>query len=216
LGVNVCVRVIDGTEADFRRNPKTLFNDFSPISYIVLRPWTGLAVRVLELVTQPVKSLVQTVARCSAGRLDIPVSVPQTVQSQLVSDFSSVHRVRQILFVGEDEQDRLTQLVLGQHPHQLVPRLADPFPVVTVHHEDEPLGVLEVMSPQRSDLVLATDVPHGEADVLVLDRLNVETDGRYCGDNFSQFELVEDGCFTGSIQPHHQYPHFLLTEQTFE
>ena len=36
------------------------------------------------------------------------------------------------------------------------------------------LGVLEVVSPQGADLVLATDVPHGEADVFVLHRLHVE------------------------------------------
>jgi hypothetical protein len=36
------------------------------------------------------------------------------------------------------------------------------------------LGVLEVMPPQRSDLVLPAHVPDGELDVLVLDGLNVE------------------------------------------
>ena len=33
---------------------------------------------------------------------------------------------------------------------------------------------LEVVSPEWSDLVLTANVPHGEADVFVLDRLNVE------------------------------------------
>jgi hypothetical protein len=37
------------------------------------------------------------------------------------------------------------------------------------------LGVLEVVAPERADLVLTADVPDGEADVLVLDRLNIET-----------------------------------------
>ena len=36
------------------------------------------------------------------------------------------------------------------------------------------LCVLEVVSPQRSDLVLATHVPHRETDVLVFYRLHVE------------------------------------------
>ena len=31
------------------------------------------------------------------------------------------------------------------------------------------------MTPQRSDLVLTSDIPHGERDVLVLDSLHVET-----------------------------------------
>ena len=37
------------------------------------------------------------------------------------------------------------------------------------------LCVLKVMSPQRSDLVLTADVPHCKADVLVFNRLDVET-----------------------------------------
>ena len=36
------------------------------------------------------------------------------------------------------------------------------------------LRVLEVVAPQRADLVLTSDVPHGKVDVLVLDRLDVK------------------------------------------
>lgn len=36
------------------------------------------------------------------------------------------------------------------------------------------LGVLEVVSPKGTDLVLAAHVPHGEADVLVFHRLYIE------------------------------------------
>ena len=36
------------------------------------------------------------------------------------------------------------------------------------------LCVLEVVAPQRADLVLASHIPHREADVLVLHRLHVE------------------------------------------
>ena len=57
---------------------------------------------------------------------------------------------------------------------QLVLGLGDSLPVVGVDDEDEALRVLEVVAPQRPDLVLTADVPHGEADVLVLDGLDVE------------------------------------------
>ena len=43
--------------------------------------------------------------------------------------------------------------------------------VVTGTH----LCVDKVVSPEGSDLVLPTDVPHCEADVFVLHRLNIET-----------------------------------------
>ena len=40
---------------------------------------------------------------------------------------------------------------------------------------DQTLSVLEVVAPERSDLVLTADVPDREADVLVLHCLDVET-----------------------------------------
>lgn len=81
---------------------------------------------------------------------------------------------RQILLVGEDQEVGIAQLVLVQHALQLLPGLNDTIAIVRVDDEDDTLGVLEVVPPQRSNLVLSTDIPHGERDVLVLDRLDVE------------------------------------------
>jgi len=36
------------------------------------------------------------------------------------------------------------------------------------------LRILKIMSPQRPDFILTTDIPHCEADVFVLDRFDVE------------------------------------------
>ena len=80
-----------------------------------------------------------------------------------------------ILLVGEDEEQCVPKLILVQHTLQLLASLDHTVTIVAVYHEDDPLSVLEVMPPQRPDLVLATHVPHGELDILVLNRLNVET-----------------------------------------
>jgi len=37
------------------------------------------------------------------------------------------------------------------------------------------LGVLEVMSPQRSDLILTSHIPHCEAYILILNCLYIKT-----------------------------------------
>ena len=37
------------------------------------------------------------------------------------------------------------------------------------------LGVLEIVAPEGANLVLTSHIPHGEADVLVLNSLDVET-----------------------------------------
>jgi hypothetical protein len=73
------------------------------------------------------------------------------------------------------------------------------------------------VSPERPDLVLTTDIPDGERNVLVFDSLNVETcadvnmallsgyirvaltDGGDGGDNFTELELVQDGSLTSGI-----------------
>jgi hypothetical protein len=52
--------------------------------------------------------------------------------------------------------------------------LVHTIPIVGVDHEDDTLRVLVIVTPQRADLVLATDIPHCEADVLILHRLDVE------------------------------------------
>ena len=62
------------------------------------------------------------------------------------------------------------------------------------------LRVLVIMPPQRADLVLAADVPHGEVDVFVLDGLDVESDGGNGSDDFSELQLVEDCGLTGGIE----------------
>ena len=80
----------------------------------------------------------------------------------------------QILLVREDKEERISQLVLVQHPLELLTRFDNTIAIIAINDEDDALGVLEVMPPQRSDLVLTADVPHGELDVLVFDGLDVE------------------------------------------
>jgi len=104
-----------------------------------------------------------------------PSALPQAVQAQLVRDLGRVHGVGQILLVGEDQEQCIPQFILVQHPLQLLARLDDTVTVIAVDDEDDALRVLEVMPPQRPDLVLPADIPHGELDVLVFHRLDVES-----------------------------------------
>lgn len=82
---------------------------------------------------------------------------------------------RQILLVGENQKEGITKLVLVQHALQLLAGLDNTVPIVAVNHENDTLGVLEVVAPEGADLVLTTDIPHGKLNVLVLDGLDVET-----------------------------------------
>ena len=75
--------------------------------------------------------------------LNVPVPVPHVVQTQLVSDLSGVHGLGQVLLVGEHQHHRLPQLVLGQHPVELVPGLCYPLSVIAVHHKNKTICVLK-------------------------------------------------------------------------
>ena len=81
----------------------------------------------------------------------------------------------QILLVGENQKNGISKLILVQHALQFLPSLNNTVTIIAVNDEDDTLGVLEVMSPQRSDLVLSAHIPYGELNVLVFDSLNVET-----------------------------------------
>jgi hypothetical protein len=113
------------------------------------------------------------------------------VKAEVVCNLRSVHRIRQVLLVRENEEEGIAELVLVEHPLQLLTGLRPTFPIITIDDEDNALGVLEVFSgvrpakgrdktghtmfPQRTTLALSTDVPHGEGNVLVFNSLDVET-----------------------------------------
>ena len=55
------------------------------------------------------------------------------------------------------------------------------------------------MAPERADLVLSTNVPDVEFDVLVGHGFDVEANGRDGGDVLVELEFVEDGCAGASV-----------------
>ncbi len=99
------------------------------------------------------------------------------------SAFESAYPIRsiildtnwQILLVGEYQKYGISELVLVQHTLQFLSSLNNTVTIIAVNDEDDALGVLEVMPPQRSNLVLSTNIPYSELDVLVFNSLNVET-----------------------------------------
>jgi len=170
---------------------------------------TGLSERACE----PLQTFVETVSGCSASRLDVPGTLSQAVKTQLVSDLGGVHGIWQILLVGENQKNSVSELVLIQHSLEFLPGLNHTVTIVAVDDEDDTLGILEVMSPERSNLVLSTNIPHGELNVLVFDSLNVETNRGDGCDDFTQLELIQNCGLSGSVQTNHQDSHLLLSPE---
>lgn len=82
---------------------------------------------------------------------------------------------RKILLVGKDQEDGVAELILVEHGLEFFASLNDTVTIVAIDDKDDALGVLEVVSPERTDLVLTTDIPDGELNIHVLDGLDVET-----------------------------------------
>jgi len=173
---------------------------------------TSLAERACE----PLQTFVETITGRSTSRLDVPGTLSQAVEAQLICDFSGVHGIGQILFVGENQKNGVSELILVQHTLQFFSGLDNTVAIVAINDEDDTLGVLEVMSPQGSDLILSTNIPYGELDVLVLDRLHVEANRGDGGHNLSKLQLVQNRGFSSSVQTDHQDSHLLLSPEPIE
>jgi hypothetical protein len=106
--------------------------------------------------------------------LDVPLPVAKTVETQFVGHLSSTHSIGKILLVGKNEQDGVSEFILIQHSVELISSSIDTITIVRVNHEDKALSVLIVVSPEGADLILSSDIPHSEANILVLNSLDVE------------------------------------------
>lgn len=171
----------------------------------------------LDVVAQPGQALENTLTSSRATGLDFPGMVlgypckiqrirdffwshcyPQrsTCKPLSIQYMSAVLTSWNILLVRKHQQQRIFHFAILNNPRQLAPRLVYPVAVVAVNDEDKALGAGEVMSPQRSDLVLPAHVPHVELGVLVGHGLDVEADGGDRGHVGVEFEFVEDCCRT--------------------
>jgi len=169
-----------------------------------------------EIVREPVKTLIETITRSGASSLHVPLTSADVVETKLVGDLSNRHGLRKILLVGKDEKDGVAELILSEHLVELVVGLGDTLTIVGIDHKDETLSVLEIVPPERTDLILTSDIPHGEVDVLVLDSFHIETD---CGDSshdLTELKFIKNGSLTSSIKTDHKNPHILLAEKTAE
>lgn len=77
------------------------------------------------------------------------------------------HRRKPLMYVH-------VNITEADQPERLVPQREKPHTCLHLRVPLLYLCVLEVVSPQRSDLVLTANIPNCEADVLVFDCLHVK------------------------------------------
>ncbi len=84
------------------------------------------------------------------------------------------HTCRQVLLVGKDHKEAVLHFVVAENTMELLLGLVDSIAVRGINHEDETLRAGVIVSPERSDLVLPSDVPDVELDILIRHGLHVE------------------------------------------
>lgn len=78
--------------------------------------------------------------------------------------------------------------------------------LIHISHFDIRSHSASVVPPEGANLVLAPDVPHDEGDRLVLDGLDVETDGWDGVNALAKLEPVKDRGLASRVEPNHQDP----------
>ena len=101
------------------------------------------------------------------------------MKTQFIRHLRRRHGIGKILLIGKDEKNGIAQFIFIEHSVHFITCGIDTVGIVGVDYEDESLGILVVVSPEGTDLVLTTDIPYGEGDVLVFDGFDIETN---CGD----------------------------------
>ena len=76
--------------------------------------------------------------------LDEPRPLPKPMQSKLIGNLCGIHSVGEILLVCKDKEESIPELILIQHPLQLLASLRNTFPIIRVDDKDDALGVLEI------------------------------------------------------------------------
>jgi hypothetical protein len=82
----------------------------------------------------------------SGAYLNVPSPLPETVKVEFVRNLRSVHRIRQVLLVRENEGEGIAKFVFVEHPLQLLAGLGYTFLIITIDDGDNALGILEFFS----------------------------------------------------------------------
>lgn len=136
-----------------------------------------------QSIREPVKAFIESIASGGTCCLHVPLAVTDGVESKAFSDFVDTHSIGQILFVGKDEKNGVAEFIFCEHAVQFLTGavllsssgIVNTFAIIGINDKDDTLGVLVVVPPERTDLVLTSDIPNGETDVLVLNRLDIES-----------------------------------------
>jgi len=107
---------------------------------------------LLDSLGEPVEALVEAGAVGGAARLDVTRVRRDEANVKAGGDLLFVHGVREVLLVGEHEQDRVLELGSLEHAPELGLGLGETCRVGAIDRKDHGPRVDKVVSPQASNL----------------------------------------------------------------
>ena len=111
-----------------------------------------------ELLVDPGEALDEAITSDGAGLLYMPGPVPELAEAELLRDLLGVHGLGEVALVGKDQQHHVLHLTVCDDAHQLRAGLVHTLAIGTVDHKDKCLSPGKVVTPQRTDLILTTDI----------------------------------------------------------
>lgn len=103
-------------------------------------------------VGEPVETLVETSAVNTAAALDVPVVLGDGMNLHLLGDLGDRVGVRQVLLVGENEDNGVGHIGLGEERLELETGLFGAVSIVRVDDVNQTVRSLIVMAPQSANL----------------------------------------------------------------
>lgn len=139
-----------------------------------------------QLFGKPIESTLDPVPGLDTDSIDAPSVVLDFVQAELLDNVLGFETRGQVLFVGENEENRVLDFRVEKQLLQLLLGRFEGVGIGTVNDEDHSFGALVVDVPYLSKTVLAPQIPGLHVDVFVLDFLVVGADGRVALDDSAQ------------------------------
>eukprot|EP00958_Prasinococcus_capsulatus_P030286 scaffold8028_cov444-Prasinococcus_capsulatus_cf.AAC.2 len=97
---------------------------------------------------------------CATERAQAEQTVVQHEHSKIIRYLCYAHGRLEILFIRENQDDRVSQIFMLEQPMQLILADRNTLPVIAIYDQDHCVRVVVVRSPGLAQLVLAPQVPH--------------------------------------------------------
>ena len=120
----------------------------------------GSVVLRVDCLDQPSHALVETNLGHGTARLNVPRSVRDSVQIEVLHDLRRVQSHTYILLVREDQEGNSGKELFSEKLLQVILDLLHAHLIGGVHHIDQSVGLVVVVAPVGANLTLTADVPH--------------------------------------------------------